>query len=260
MDAPNNEINDAPPVPTVAPPAKPPKPPKQTPSTVATSSEATDKESPDVVSDVSSLKISSSDSTTASTESDAGNSFKPSDKGHKNLSDILAADAGDESLQRYKASLLGSAIHGDTGDKSDPRRLIITEFRVEFSPEEALPPIIHDLSTAEGLSKLNAEGITLREGVKFKFKISFRVQHEIVVGIKFINKMTKMMFSNTEDLALGSYPPSSSTVQVFEFPKWDYNEAPKGMLYRGTYKANNSFVDSDGVTHLKIDYEVHIKK
>ena len=29
---------------------------------------------------------------------------------------------------------------------------------------------------------------------------------------------------------LGSYPPSSEC-HKFEFPKWDYNEAPKGTLF-----------------------------
>lgn len=58
---------------------------------------------------------------------------------------------------------------------------------------------------------------------------------------------------------IGSYPPAS-TVQTFEFPRFDYNEAPKGMMFRGDYKANNTFVDSDGVTHLRIDYDVHIIK
>lgn len=67
------------------------------------------------------------------------------------------------------------------------------------------------------------------------------------------------MFSDTEELVLGSYPPSSN-IQVFEFPKWDYNEAPKGMLYRGDYRAINLFVDGDGKTHLRIEYYAHIVK
>ena len=29
---------------------------------------------------------------------------------------------------------------------------------------------------------------------------------------------------------LGSYPPSSEC-HKFEFPKWDYNEAPKGTIF-----------------------------
>jgi len=48
------------------------------------------------------------------------------------------------------------------------------------------------------------------------------------------------MFSDKEELMLGSYPPSS-TPHTFEFPQWEYQEAPSGMLYRGRYKVKNSY-------------------
>ena len=69
--------------------------------------------------------------------------YQISDKSLKNLDDIVAADCEDESLQRYKQALLGAALQGDRGDTSDPRRLIITEFRVLFAPEENLSDIVH---------------------------------------------------------------------------------------------------------------------
>jgi len=179
-------------------------------------------------------------------------------KGTKNVAEILAKDAEDESLRKYKESLLGSAAHGDLGNISDPRRLVIEEFRICFAPEEGVPDVVHQLSTAEGLAKLQSEGITMKEGSKFKFRISFRVQHEIITGIRFINKVTRML-SETEELVLGSYPPSS-TPHVFEFPKWGFNEAPKGMMMRGKYVVSNSFVDSDKVKHLEFGYDLSIGK
>ena len=36
--------------------------------------------------------------------------------GSKNVSEIMAIDAEDESLRKYKETLLGSAAHGDLGD------------------------------------------------------------------------------------------------------------------------------------------------
>jgi Rho GDP-dissociation inhibitor len=173
------------------------------------------------------------------------------------VSDILALDTEDESLRKYKESLLGTAAKGDLGDVNDPRRLIIDEFRVCFAPEEGLPDIVHQLSTAEGVSKLSHEGITMKEGCKFKFRITFRAQHEIVAGVKFVSAMTRMMVTDTDELMLGSYPPSSQQ-HVFEFPKWDYNEAPKGMLFRGKYKVVNSFIDSDKNKHLEFSYDFQI--
>lgn len=180
-------------------------------------------------------------------------------KGSKNVSDIMAMDTEDESLRKYKASLLGSAAQGDLGDTSDPRKLIVEEFRVVFAPEENLPDIVHTLSNAEGVAKLATEGITMKEGSKFKFRISFRVQHEIIAGIKFVNKVKATLATEKEELVIGSYPPSSEP-HKFEFPKWDYNEAPKGMMLRGKYKVSNQFVDSDKVKHLEFEYELNIVK
>lgn len=168
-----------------------------------------------------------------------------------------------------------------SGDVSDPRRLVITEFRVVLEPEEKHDDLgayevcslyqryfhmfylyfctVYDLSTEAGVAKLKNEGIALKEGCKYKFRISFRVQHEIVAGIKFVNKVRKTVFSDSDSLMIGSFPPAS-TAHVFEFPRYGYNEAPSGMLYRGKYSAKNSFIDSDGVKHLELEYPVDIRK
>jgi hypothetical protein len=149
-------------------------------------------------------------------------------KGTKNVSEIMSLDTNDESLRKYKESLLGSAAHGDLGNVSDPRRLVVEEFRVLFGPEEGKEDVVHCLGTPEGMTpctsvnshhscpdslsptrswspsthtsfpslglnntrnsstttpegieKLAAEGITMKEGSKFKFLITFRVQHEV---------------------------------------------------------------------------------
>lgn len=102
--------------------------------------------------------------------------FQFSETASKNVADILALDSEDESLRRYKESLLGSAAHGDLGDTTDPRRLVVTEFAVVFEPSEGQPDIVHHLDTEEGCARLRSEGIQMKEGVKFKFRISFRVQ------------------------------------------------------------------------------------
>ena len=99
----------------------------------------------------------------------------------------------------------------------------------------------------------------MKEGCKYKFRVSFRVQHEIVAGLKFENRVKRAMFSDTDEVVLGSYPPSS-TPHVFEFPKWDYTEAPAGIMFRGNYTARNTFTDSDGINHLEYEYPLQIKK
>lgn len=178
--------------------------------------------------------------------------------GSLSVAEVLAKDAEDESLQRYKASLLGAAAQGDLGDASDTRKLVVCDFSVIFAPEEGRPEINHNLDTKEGLEKLQKEGITMKEGAKFKFRIGFRVYHQILPGLKFINAVSKTMFTEKEELMVGSYPPSS-TANVFEFPRFDYSEAPKGMLYRGKYSCCCSFVDAENVKHLEVAYALNIK-
>lgn len=130
-------------------------------------------------------------------------------------------------MSYHTQSLLGSAAKGDLGaDLTDPRKLIVTEFTVAFSPEENRPDIVHNLDSPEGLARLNTEGIKIKEGSKYKFRISFRVQHEIIAGIRFIQRVSTKLMSDEDSLMIGSYPPSSQPFE-FQFPKFGFNDAPR---------------------------------
>ena len=177
----------------------------------------------------------------------------------RSVADIIATDAEDESLRRYKESLLGAAAKGDLGNTDDPRRVVITEFRVIFEPGEGHEDMVFNTDSDEGITLLKTNGLVMKEGCKYKFRISFRVQHDIVAGLTFQNQVRRAVFSNTDEVVLGSYPPSS-TPHVFEFPKWDYLDAPSGMMFRGNYTAKNLFFDKDGVNHVEYEYPLQIKK
>ena len=180
-------------------------------------------------------------------------------KGSSNVAELLATDSEDESLRRYKEALLGSAAHGDVGDPTDPRKLILAQFMISFDPsQQGMTDLVYPLDSA-GIERLAREGISMKEGARFKFRISFRVQHEIVVGIKFIKTVSKMLFTERDELMIGSYPPSS-TPHTFDFPKWEYSIAPSGMLYRGTYKVKNIFVFNKGEVLTSFEYPLHIVK
>ena len=174
------------------------------------------------------------------------------------IEEILAKDTEDESLRKYKESLLGTAINGNIGDKSDPRRVIVDEFIVMFAPEEQRSNLVYRLDNAEGIEEMNKNGITLKENVKYKFIIKFRVQHDILHGLKFVNTVSRMLLSDTDELMIGSYPPSTN-VHVFEFPRFDYETAPSGMMYRGKYNCKSTFIDQDNNKHLEFKYNLHIR-
>lgn len=55
---------------------------------------------------------------------------------------------------------------------------------------------------------------------------------------------------------VGSYPPKV-TIQSYTTP---YEEAPSGMLARGTYSVKSLFTDDDKNEHLKWDWTFEIKK
>ncbi|GMH60244.1 hypothetical protein TrRE_jg8902, partial [Triparma retinervis] len=181
-----------------------------------------------------------------------------SDKASANVGDIMSRDAGDESLRKYKESLLGKAAKGDLGDTSDPRKVVVTEFRVVFE-DKKVPDVVYDLSTDSGVAQMQGGGLQIKEGSGFKFELSFRVNHEILTGLKFVNRTRKGIFGQTDTLVIGSFAPATDPYK-FVFPRYGFNYAPSGMMYRGSYKATDKFVDSDGNHHLSYDYKVQITR
>lgn len=55
---------------------------------------------------------------------------------------------------------------------------------------------------------------------------------------------------------VGSYPPKAD-LQSYLTP---FEEAPSGMLTRGTYSVSSLFTDDDKNEHLKWDWTFEIKK
>jgi Rho GDP-dissociation inhibitor len=74
-----------------------------------------------------------------------------------------------------------------------------------------------------------------------------------------VNRTRKGIFGQTEELVIGSFAPASLPYK-FVFPRYGFNEAPSGMMYRGSYKATDKFVDSDRNEHFSYDYKVQITR
>ena len=176
--------------------------------------------------------------------------------GTSDVGALMAMDGEDEALARYKASLLGAAATGDLGDTSDGRRVVVTEFRIEFE-EAGVADFVAELDTPEKIAALAKIVVPIKQGAKYKLKISFLVNGEIVDSLKFKNVVKRLLVSETEEVMIGSYAPSS-TANVFVSPRFDWTVAPAGMVFRGKYAVNSKFIDLHGTEHLQFTWGIKI--
>ncbi|XP_032097208.1 rho GDP-dissociation inhibitor 1 isoform X2 [Cebus imitator] len=146
--------------------------------------------------------------------------YKP--PAQKSIQEIQELDKDDESLRKYKEALLG---------------------RVAVS--------------AGDLESFKKQSFVLKEGVEYRIKISFRVNREIVSGMKYIqHTYRKGVKIDKTDYMVGSYGPRA---EEYEFLT-PVEEAPKGMLARGSYSIKSRFTDDDKTDHLSWEWNLTIKK
>ncbi|ORZ02286.1 immunoglobulin E-set [Syncephalastrum racemosum] len=177
--------------------------------------------------------------------------YKPGEK--KTLEEYQNLDAQDESLAKWKESL---GIKGDaaTGPADDPRRVVIENIALEVAGR---PDVVVDLSTKEAANEARKNPFTIKEGVEYRMKVKFRVQHEVVSGLRYLQlvKRKGITVDKTEEM-IGSYGPSPDAYEK----KFQPEEAPSGLWLRGHYEAKSKFVDDDGVTHIQWDWSFDITK
>ncbi|XP_023261127.1 rho GDP-dissociation inhibitor 1-like, partial [Seriola lalandi dorsalis] len=99
----------------------------------------------------------------------------------KSLQEIQELDKDDESLRKYKEALLGS-----TAVVADPTAPNVQVTRMTLVCEAAPQPLVLDLQgDLEGFRK---NPFVLKEGVEYRIKINFKVNKEIVSGLKYIQQ------------------------------------------------------------------------
>jgi Rho GDP-dissociation inhibitor len=106
--------------------------------------------------------------------------------------DPAIADQNDESLQKWKASL-GLGQGKDISDPNDPRKCIILSLGLEV---EGRDDIIIDLRSDGAVEALQSKPFTIKEGATFRMKAQFKVQHEILAGLKYLQKVSRMGVSS----------------------------------------------------------------
>lgn len=169
------------------------------------------------------------------------------------LGDMLSKDAEDESLRKYKETLLGNIAGGNlVFFPNDPRRVIVTKLTLVVEGRTDV-----ELDLTGDLSKLKEQSFVLKEGCQYRLRISFYVQREIVTGLKLVQKTYRNHLKvDTTTHMVGSYGPKAE-LQSFLTP---VDDAPSGLLMRGHYNVTSVFTDDDKHEYLKWEWSFTIKK
>lgn len=183
------------------------------------------------------------------TEPEETPGYKP--PAEKSLQEIQSLDQDDESLVRYKQALL-AGVDSAASPKDDPRKVVVQKM---IFVSEGRDDIVLDLSG--DISMLKKQKITIKEGVEFRLKIIFKVQHEIISGLRYHHVISRKQINvDKQQYMVGSYGPKAEP-QSYITP---VDEAPKGMLARGDYKVKSKFLDDDKNIHLQWEWSFEIKK
>ncbi|XP_073504625.1 rho GDP-dissociation inhibitor 3 isoform X2 [Phyllobates terribilis] len=168
----------------------------------------------------------------------------------KSLQEIQELDKDDESLIKYKQALLGNVPA--TVDPCAPN---VQVTKMALICDDAPGPITMDLTG--NVAALKDVMFVLKEGASYKVKITFKVNKEIVSGLKYVqHSFRKGIRVDKETHMVGSYGPRC---EPYDFLT-PLEEAPKGMLVRGTYHMKSWFTDDDKCDHLSWEWNINIKK
>jgi len=181
--------------------------------------------------------------------------FKVGEK--RTIDEYHKMDANDESLQRYKESLGLGGGGKDLSDPNDPRPCIILSLTMNT---EGRDPVTIDLSSPGAEKTLKDHPFKIKEGAKFTMSAKFKVQHQILSGLHYVQivKRKGIRVSKDQEM-LGSYAPNTDKSPTYE-KRFAEEDAPSGMIARGHYTAVSTFVDDDTKTHLTFEWSFDIAK
>jgi len=147
-----------------------------------------------------------------------------------------------------KQALLGENVKGS----GDGINVVVEKMRLVVGDRSDV-----ELDLTTDLDKLKTHPFTIKEGAEYKIKIIFRVNNEIVAGLKYLQKTyRKGICVDKTSFMVGSYGPKPDP-QCYLTP---IEEAPKGMLARGHYSVKSKFIDDDKNVHLAWEWSFDIKK
>ncbi|KAJ1355346.1 hypothetical protein KIN20_012723 [Parelaphostrongylus tenuis] len=169
----------------------------------------------------------------------------------KTMAEILSSDQDDESLTKYKATLLGSSPTTVIVDESNPNIVIMKSITLIIDGCEEIKMDLDKHGAAEEMT------FALKEGCQYRLRFDFYIQREIVIGLKYIRKVSRHGVPiSKETIMIGSYGPKKEP-QSYTTPT---EEVPSGLLYRGQYKIASKITDDDERDWLKWTSVMNIVK
>lgn len=177
----------------------------------------------------------------------------------KSVDEYAKLDADDEALNRWKASLgIGAGGAGTSiGEPGDKRTAVILELALEV---DGRSNVVIDLTAPDALKNLSTKPFTIKEGAKFSMRVKFRIQHEVISGLRYLQlvKRKGVRVDKSEEM-MGSFAPNTTDKPFYE-KTFAAEEAPSGMLFRGHYEVQSRFMDDDKNNHLEFSWSFDIKK
>ncbi|CAL9753617.1 rho GDP-dissociation inhibitor 1-like isoform X1 [Musa acuminata AAA Group] len=165
------------------------------------------------------------------------------------LSDQVEKDKEDESLRRWKEKLLGG-VDGELNSKVEPE----VTFHSIGVVSEGFANLITSLPVAKNQSQIL---FTLKEGSKYRLRLTFTVRHNIVSGLTYSNVVWKRGIKVDQIKGmLGTFAPRRDPYEHL----LEEETTPSGVLARGIYSAKLKFEDDDKRCHLELSYSFEIKK
>lgn len=182
-------------------------------------------------------------------EEDNSVNYKP--PAQISIQELQELDQDDESLRKYKETLLGTK----TTILADPSLPNVQVMRLTLVCDTASKPLSIDLT--KNLETYKKDPFVLKEGVEYRIKISFKVNRDIVSGLKYVqNIQRKGIKLDNAVYMVGSYGPRQNEYDFLT----PLEEAPKGLLTRGIYTVKSQFTDDDKHDHLSWEWGLSIKK
>ncbi|KAF9222088.1 E set domain-containing protein [Gyrodon lividus] len=176
----------------------------------------------------------------------------------KTAEEYAKLDAEDESLARWKASL-GIVPGISAGDTSGPKVTVLT---LELD-SPTLPPgkkLVFDVADTAKLADTKKNPIIIKEGVEYNVRITFRVNHSIISGVRYLQvvKRAGIAVDKMEQM-LGSYGPHPNGEPYAK--NFEPEESPSGTVARmGSFSVRSRVLDDDDNVYADWEWSFKLAK